>query len=79
LEIDVKVWYCAAVVMGDVTLPSDAEKVKEIRSNLDRDMHVPFRSFEIDTTYYAKIKNLAEEEDNHWIKWIDSTRRVNFC
>jgi hypothetical protein len=67
IEIDTRAWYFAAIIMGDVTLPSDAEMVKEIRSNLDRDMHIPFRRYEIDTAYHAKIIRLNEENKDHWI------------
>jgi hypothetical protein len=71
LEIDVRAWYYAAVIMGDVKLPSDAEMVEEIRSNFDRDMHVHFRRCNLDTAYSAKIQNLEEEDEDHWILGYD--------
>jgi hypothetical protein len=66
IEIDVRAWYFAAVITGDITLPSDAKMVQEIRSNLDRAMNIPMRRWEIDPAYVSRIDSLEEEDEDHW-------------
>ncbi len=66
IKIDVRAWYFAAVIMGDITLPSDAKMVQEICSILDRAMNIPVRRWEIDPAYVLRKDSLEEEDEDHW-------------
>ena len=66
IEIDVRAWYFDAVIMGDITLPSNAKMVQEICSILDRAMNIPVRRWKIDPAYVLRINSLEEEDEDHW-------------